>query len=131
MSGWLIRGLREVQKIARERPDLVRRVREHPSGFLSTKEAMKEVDIEQLNEADIERELADFKSDREDKRCLQGKYTPDPGVCRVCGDKVVAKIAARDDGRIGGPPSPCYIASWYCQGCKIVYQSRPAAVGKR
>lgn len=35
-EGWLLAGLREVAVIAKRRPELVRRVHDQPSGYLSS-----------------------------------------------------------------------------------------------
>ena len=63
----------------------------------------------------------------EDRRRLTGKYAPEPGVCRVCGGKVIAHIAFQNTGLIGGPAPQGYISSWSCEKCCISYQRRPEA----
>jgi hypothetical protein len=85
------------------------------------------VEMENVMTDDIARA---FKQDREDYRCLKGKYTPEPGVCRVCSGKVVAEISF-DHGhfgqRLGGPPQQGYVSGWHCEGCMIMYHARPGS----
>lgn len=75
---------------------------------------------------DFEAIFKSQKQDAEDRRRLRGKYTPTPGVCRVCGGKVIAEIAFDHGGRIGGPPVRGHISGWHCEGCFIVYWRCPS-----
>lgn len=73
----------------------------------------------------FENTLSDARQETEDRRTLSGKYAPEAGQCRVCKDKVVAKISYPNDGMIGGPPSQGYISGWSCVRCFIMYGACP------
>lgn len=81
--------------------------------------------LEAIPKEELEQALADNKKDREDRRHLNGKYEPDPGVCRVCSGRVVAEKDYPDSGRIGGPPRQAFISGWHCEECQVVYRKRP------
>jgi hypothetical protein len=80
------------------------------------------------NMTDAHTAAAQMLQDIADKRCLRGKFAPRPGVCRVCGGKVIADISFQHDGRIGGPPPPAHVSGWHCDECQIVYRVCPPSV---
>lgn len=69
--------------------------------------------------------LLEQRDDADNRRRLVGKYAPEPGVCRICKEKVVPVIDFPNDGRIGGPPVQGFIKRWECSSCFIVYARCP------
>jgi hypothetical protein len=83
--------------------------------------------------ADLPAKMVEMEKDEDDKRCRQGKYAPETGICRVCGGKVTAEVRFRNDGRLGGPAPGSYINHWGCDDCGLMYQHcpPPALMGQK
>lgn len=85
---------------------------------------VEKIDKEALN-PEILQKTAAYRKEENDRRTLQGKYAPPTGVCKVCSDRVIARVAFKNDGLIGGTPRQAFISGWHCEGCGLMYHFPP------
>ena len=94
-----------------------------PDGF-PTEDEIKEA-LKTVTPESVKARIEEMEQDDEDRRCLRGKHAPPDGVCRVCGDRVIAEVRFAESAIIGGPPPNACIKNWSCYGCGIMYSKPP------